>query len=86
MVCVGLSERDLLQWHDVTRKILGRSLGGPGKIWGAKWPRWHPPSSAPALTAYMKLRNYPWHLANLKTLSNDQPNRVSRLITDLHFG
>jgi len=23
MVCVGLSERDLLQWHDVTRKILG---------------------------------------------------------------
>jgi len=21
MVCVGLSERDLLQWHDVTRKI-----------------------------------------------------------------
>jgi len=28
MVCVGLSERDLLQWHDVTRKI----FGGPGKI------------------------------------------------------
>ena len=28
MVCVGLSERDLHQWHDVTRKI----LGGPGKI------------------------------------------------------
>jgi len=23
MVCVGLSERDLLQWRDVTRKILG---------------------------------------------------------------
>jgi len=23
MVCVGLSERDLLQWHDVTRKIFG---------------------------------------------------------------
>ena len=23
MVCVGLSERDLLQWHDVTWKILG---------------------------------------------------------------
>ena len=28
IVCVGLSEKDLLQWHDVTRKI----LGGPGKI------------------------------------------------------
>jgi len=28
VVCVGLSERDLLQWHDVTWKI----LGGPGKI------------------------------------------------------
>jgi len=28
MVCVGLSERDLLQWHDVTRKILGGPLGG----------------------------------------------------------
>jgi len=33
MVCVGLSERDLLQWHDVTRKILGgqaKFLGGSG--------------------------------------------------------
>jgi len=34
MVCVGFSERDLLQWHDVTRKILGVPLGGPGKILG----------------------------------------------------
>jgi len=34
----------------------------------------------------MKLRNYRWHLENIKTLSNDQANRVSRLIRDLHFG
>ena len=34
MVCVGLSERDLLQWHDVTRKILERPLGGQAKFWG----------------------------------------------------
>jgi len=33
MFCVRLSERDLLQWHDVTRKI----LGGPGKILGEQW-------------------------------------------------
>jgi len=26
MVCVGLSERDLLQWHDVTRKIFGGAV------------------------------------------------------------
>jgi len=42
MVCVGLSEKDLLQWHDVTRKI----FGGPGKILVGQWPPWHPPSSA----------------------------------------
>ena len=29
MICVGLSERDLLQRHDVTRKI----LGGQAKFW-----------------------------------------------------
>jgi len=34
MVCVGLSERDLLQWHDVTRKI----LRGQAKFWGAVAP------------------------------------------------
>jgi len=34
MVCVGLSERDRLQWHDDTRKI----FGGPDKILGVKWP------------------------------------------------
>jgi len=38
MVCVGLSEKDLLQWHDVTRKILGE----PGKILVGQWPPWHP--------------------------------------------
>jgi len=38
MVCVGLSEKDLLQWHDVTRKILGWPLGGAGKILGASGP------------------------------------------------
>jgi len=38
MVCVGLSERDLLQWHDVTRKILGKPLGGQAKFWGAVAP------------------------------------------------
>ena len=39
-----------MQWHDVTRKILGGPLGGPGKILGGSSPPWHPPSSAPALT------------------------------------
>jgi len=34
-----------MQWHDVTRKI----LGGQAKIWGGSGPPWHPPSSAPAL-------------------------------------
>jgi len=33
MVGVGLSERDLLQWHDVTWKI----FGGLGKILGGQW-------------------------------------------------
>ena len=44
-VCVGLSERDLIismQWHDVTRKIWGGALGGPGIIFWGKWPPWHP--------------------------------------------
>ena len=48
IVCVGLSERDLLQWHDVTRKILGGTLGGQAKFGGGQW---HPPSSAPAFEA-----------------------------------
>jgi len=48
MVCVGLSERDLLQWHDVTRKI----LGGPGKILGGSGSPWHPPSFDPVLHAH----------------------------------
>jgi len=52
MVCVGLSERDLLQWHDVTRKI----LGGPGKILGGQW---HPPSSAPVHRTGRTLMNEP---------------------------
>jgi len=39
MVCVGLSERDLLQWHDVTRKI----FGGPGKILGGQLAPLAPP-------------------------------------------
>ena len=38
MVCVGLSERDLLQWHDVTRKILGEHWGGKAKFGGAVAP------------------------------------------------
>jgi len=37
--------RTSMQWHDVTRKI----LGGQAKIWGGSGPPWHPPSSAPAL-------------------------------------
>jgi len=40
--------RTSVQWHDVTRKIFGGTLGGPGKIFGGLWPSWHPPSSAPA--------------------------------------
>jgi len=53
MVCTGLSERDLLQWHDVTRKILRAPLGGPGKILGGQWP---PPgtSLAPPLPAVLQ--------------------------------
>ena len=51
MVCVGLSERVLLQWHDVTRKILGGPLGGQAKFLGGQWPPWHPPSSAPGCTS-----------------------------------
>jgi len=34
MVGVGLSEIISMQWHDVTRKILGAALGGPSKILG----------------------------------------------------
>ena len=37
MVCVGLSERDLLQWHDITRKILG-AIGGARQNFGGQWP------------------------------------------------
>jgi len=38
IVCVGLSERDLLQWHDVTRKTLWGLLGGQAKFWGVSGP------------------------------------------------
>ena len=38
MVCVGHSERDLHQWHDVTRKILGGPLWRAGKILGVSAP------------------------------------------------
>ena len=48
MVCVGLSERDLLQWHDVTRKIWRGPLGGQAKFGGVSGPPLAPPSSAPA--------------------------------------
>ena len=61
MVCVGLSERDLLQWHDITRKILWGPLGGPGKILEGQWPPWHPPSSAPGFNSAIDdacLQNY----------------------------
>jgi len=48
MVCVGLSERDLLQWHDVTRKMLGGPLGGHAKFLGGSGPPGTP--LAPHLT------------------------------------
>ena len=38
MVCVGLSERDLLQWHDVMWKILGGTLEVQAKFWGGSRP------------------------------------------------
>jgi len=38
-----------MQWHDVTRKIFGGPLRGPGKILGGQWPPLAPPSSAPGL-------------------------------------
>jgi len=31
-----------MQWHDVTRKILGGALGEPGKNLGGSGPPWHP--------------------------------------------
>jgi len=37
-----------MQWHDVTRKILGGSLGGARQNFGGAVPPWHPPRSAPA--------------------------------------
>jgi len=37
-VCAGLSERDLLQWHDVTRKIFGGHWGGQAKFFGGSGP------------------------------------------------
>jgi len=50
MICVGLSERDLLQWHDVTRKILG-----------GHWSPCHPPRSTPGLRwkkSILKFENF----------------------------
>jgi len=43
MVCVGLSERDLLQWHDVTRKIWGGS-GPPSSAPDQGFPNYGPRS------------------------------------------
>ena len=40
--------RTSMQWHDVTRKILGGHWGGQAKFWGGSGLPWHPPSSAPA--------------------------------------
>ena len=38
MVCVGLSERDLLQWHDVTRKFWRGHWGVRQNFGGAVAP------------------------------------------------
>jgi len=49
-VCVGLSERDLIismQWHDVTRKILGGRTGGARHNFLGEVAPLAPPSSAP---------------------------------------
>ena len=35
--------RTSMQWHDVTRKILGGTLEGPGKILGGQWLPMEPP-------------------------------------------
>jgi len=60
MVCVGLSERDL---------ILGGPLGGQAKFWGAV-PPWHP-LSLPLLTGFCKNANaIPISLANEKHLKS----------------
>ena len=53
MVCVGLSERDLHQWHDVTRKILGGALGSQAKFRGAVAPPGAP--LAPPLSTRFRL-------------------------------
>jgi len=42
MVCVGLSERDLLQWHDVTQKIWGGHWGARQNF-GGECPSLAPP-------------------------------------------
>ena len=54
MVCVGLTERDLLQWHDATRKIFGGALGGAGQNFGGAVA---PPGTplAPPLIPYHNL-------------------------------
>ena len=49
MACVGVSERDLLQWHDVTRKILGGHWGDLAKFLGVSGP----PSSARDVTSHL---------------------------------
>ena len=66
MVCVGLSERDLIismQWHDVTRKILGGSLGG-------QWPHWHPPIFAPVSEHHNDSSQFAVKHSVLKKVSN----------------
>jgi len=35
--------RTSVQWHDVTRKILGGHWGGQAKFWGGSCAPWHPP-------------------------------------------
>ena len=58
-----------MQWHDVTRKIFGGPLGGPGKILEGQCP---PPSSAPAFFIVLerKLAKVALFLMNAVVLSS----------------
>ena len=44
----GSCQWSVWDFQKETWKILGGPLGKQGKIFGGKWPPWHPSSSAPA--------------------------------------
>ena len=83
MVGVGLSERDLLQWHDVTRKILGGHWRGQAKFLGGSGLPWHPPSSASADEDELNFQNatFCW----IQNFKNQKKNRLFFTIFKIMF-